>query len=481
MSLSSTVTLQQIEELQKQVQQNPSVENYRNVLLKRLAYLQAHPELQGKLPQRANSIGLEKQVEQSASLQFEEVSSSPLHFQVENSIALENTLSNFVTTEDAESQEYLHLYFQVLRKCSRRISLLTQYMMKPYDCPREYVSFIGEQLDDWVSFMSTIEDELYELKIYVGRNPENIRKLPSLDYLRNVVDNMCRSQLSARSFIGHERHRHAMRSASSVEVFLDHCESLQQWLLNALQRQEQNVVSFRACESFLSYLSRNRSNVEDGLLALSAEAEQLVLNNEGVRVSESLQKCFRLWVDLTWNTFDRIRAEVMSYHEDMGIHERCETFVLKESLIIEEFLGKSVPSIARRFMEKEKRVMLLTKAEQLLEAHEAIKLMANHLAAYKLRAAAVNRVLECLSSAVRSPVAYFLMHLPAWEEYEGRKELHQQLYELQEWIEVHSQHQTFLNLLVRVNALRSLLGDYNTSLAAASRLECKGQDSDIRE
>lgn len=447
-------SLKRIEELQVKAKSNPTVENYRNLLRERLAYLEAHPNLLKEQQPSGNAI--------------------PLKNQQPNKVSVETTRdSSRVETAECEVEEnYLRLYFGVLRKCAKRTALLDQYMAKPYDCPKEYIRFVGEQLDNWVALMDSIEDNLQELKQYRWSHPKVVARMPPMEDLMATVDKMCSAQLRTRSFIGHERHRHALRSDSGIEVFVDHCDSLEQWLKNGAQRVSQCVVSFRECETFLSYLFRNKNKVEDGLLALSFEGELLKLNTPNRKVRESLQKCFRLWVELTWNTYERVHQDFLDYHEDMDVAERCQTYLSSECPAIEHFLSDSVPKLLLRLRsEKSKKEEISEEVEKLLSTHEDFKVLAGHVATFKLRMAVVGRAITCLSRAVRSPLAFFLMHLPAWDEYEGRKELHQQLLDLQEWIEVHSQRQTFLNLLEQTNRMRTLVTDFKTALASASALE----------
>lgn len=460
MSSATSATLAHIHELEERAKKEPTLENYRKLLQERLAYLQEHPEMLSNTSDLKSSIIFEE-LESESSIQFECVSPTSSTPHKAKMKLTSESVTSVVSNENTDAKEHLFLYFQVLKKCAKRISLLDQYMTKPYNCPKEYIEFVGELLDSWMAFIGTIEEDLRHLKSYEGQHPG---VLPPMDFLLNTVDKMCRAQLSSRSFIGHERHRHVMCSSVSIEVLVDYCASIEQFLSYAGQRQQQSLTSFRDCEGFVSYLSRHKSKVEDGLLAISSQASQLKVLNSAVEVREKLQACFRLWTDLCWSTFCRVQSELVNFHEDMEVAERCEIFESTEGPIIEQFLTESVPDILQQLNLSKEDETKLGKGEELLELHHTVVVLANHLSTFKVRAAAVNNVVECLGRAVCSPPSYFLMQLPAWDENEVLEEFEQQFSELQEWVEVHLQSQTFLRLLEGTNAMRSILQDYKSTL-----------------
>lgn len=468
MSPTSSAALAHIHELEKKAKMQPNLENYRKLLRERLDFLQEHPEMLPNATSLQSSIAFEE-LESDSSIQFESVSlSSSVPHKVTKKPATES-VNNPVSNEDNDAEEHLVLYFQVLKKCAKRISLLDQYMSKPYDCPKEYIEFVGELLDNWMTFIGTIEGELQQLKSYVGHHPG---VLPPMDFLLNTVDKMCRTQLSSRSFIGHERHRHAMCSNVSIEVLVDYCTSIEQFLSYAGQRQQQSLTSFRDCEGFVSYLTRHKGKLEDGLLAISSQANQLKLSNSDVEVREKLQACFRLWTELCWNTFRRVQSELLEFHDDVEVAERCDIFESTEGPIIEQFLTESLPRIFQQLnLSKEEEEAMVAKGEELLELHHTIEVLARHLSTFKVRAAAVNKVVNVLGRAVCSPSSYFLMQLPPWDDNEISKEFEQQFSELQEWVEVHLQSQTFLRLLEGTNALRSIMQDFKATLTNSAALK----------
>lgn len=406
--------MQQIESLKEEAQRSPTVENYRALLQARVAYLKA--EEQRAEAHRAKTQG------------------------------------------EKEKQEHQMLWLKVQKKCAQRSTALQFYMKGTYNSPEGYLKLVGSWLDSWSEFFGEIQSEITKLKIYTTNHPD---ALPSLKILFDDVDTMCRQQLQARSFIGYERRALALRSEASIQVLQDHTDSLQQWLMNAEQRQK-SLFTLRDCDGFLSYLSRNQSRVESGLLALSSEYEVLMPTGNKA-LEDGLISCYQLWSDITLSLYERLHDEVMACHEELEVPEHCANF-LKDEAAIDRLLSHLKIRLREPGREK-----LLEECDSLLGTHRMLSLLAGHIYDFKSRDAVVYRAFSCLAKAVRSPLTYFLLHLPVYEDYEGRKEHHQRLQELQEWIEVKSQKKTFMNLLERTNVVREMLRDFETTLKVEKR------------
>lgn len=430
----------EIQRLQLAVQQEPSQDNLEELVHEELQFLDSQIRVRDGATQRAAAAEaeLEQLRREIAELQGGEPASL-----------------NGGDAELVDKAEYREKWTGLLKEFGVRkeiLSFLLSYSAEDFKLAE--LSTVSRWLDTWTTFFSSAENSVRELKRVERAAGPNCGLPPTKD-LYEVLDEVCRLQLQARTLVGRERYRRSAASDDSVEDFMDSQQQLKDWC----HKQRETLSELTTLEDLVEFNNSFYTNVpvmDSNFLVLMEQSEALMNNT---RVQEALQDVNKEWVMLTLETYDKLQTAAADAHSRSPLEQQCAQWTSSASTPLREFLLYA-HGVLKNNPDAPDVKKLMTVCEHLLKEHDAHDIVCTHLADFTVREECVKPHSDSIKIELQSSLTATVLTFPHYDPSGGRSEYKNRIDELQEWIDVKSQKGTYMKLLERLEATRAMIEEH---------------------
>ncbi|KPI88900.1 hypothetical protein ABL78_2017 [Leptomonas seymouri] len=332
------------------------------------------------------------------------------------------------------------------------LSFLLSYSAEDFKLAE--LSTVSRWLDTWTTFFAAADNSVRELK-RVERAAGPTCGLPPTKDLYDVLDEVCRLQLQARTLVGRERYRRSASSDDSIEDFMDSQQQLKDWC----RKQRETLSELTALDDLVEFSNSFYTNVpvmDSNFLVLMEQSEALMSN---VRVQEALQEVNKEWVMLTLETYDKLQNAAMEAHSASLLEQQCAQWTQAASPPLHELLLQ-VQSVLKRHSEVQDAKKLAVMCDRLLREHAAHGIVCTHLADFTVREECVRPHYDAIKTELQSSLTVTVLTFPHYDAYGGRSEYKNRIDELQEWIDVKSQKGTYMKLLERLESTKTMIEEH---------------------
>ncbi|KPA74085.1 hypothetical protein ABB37_09383 [Leptomonas pyrrhocoris] len=428
----------EIQRLQHVVQQEPTHENYEKLVSEELRFLENKSRDRDEAAQR--STALEAELEQ-----------------LRREIAeLQDQLSpQRGGAAPIGKAEYCERWTSLLKEFGVRkevLSFLLSYSAEDFKLAE--LSTVSRWLDTWTTFFAGAESSVRELKREERGAGPNCALPPTKD-LYEVLDEVCRLQLQARTLVGRERYRRSASSDDFVDDFMDNQQQLKDWC----HKQRETLSELTTLDDLVEFSNSFYTNVpvmDSNFLVLMEQSEALMTN---VRVQEALQDVNKEWVMLTLETYDKLQNAASDVHSASLLEQQCAQWTQSASSPLREFLLYA-QSVLKKHPEVQDAKKLATVCGRLLKEHDAHEIVCTHLADFTVREECVKPHSDSIKTELQSSLTTTVLTFPHYDAYGGRTEYKNRIDELQEWIDVKSQKGTYMKLLERLETTKTMIEEH---------------------
>lgn len=360
----------------------------------------------------------------------------------------------------SEYQEYRLEYIRLLKDFTQRKRVLTYFLsFSVSDLKLADLRVVSQWLDTWGVFFAAAEASCKELK-HRERGASNAHLLPTTKHLYTVLDDMCRLQLQARSLVGRERYRRSAFGDESVDSFLENQSLLYDWV----DGQRTTLASLTGMDDLVEFSSSfyaNAAVMDSNFLVLMEQYEKLM---ENPQVQEAMSRLNEAWVELSLETYEKLRTAARATHAKSHLEDDCATWVQDMGPRLQSLLATAAATLVRKGVanglpSKVEAIDIVAKCNRALKDHGAYHLVCVHLADYGIREDCIQPHLEAIKRELRSRMTSTVLSLPSAAEYECRQEYMNRIEELREWIDVKSQKATYARLLERLDGMKQMIDE----------------------
>lgn len=429
----------EVQRLQRAAQKEPCYEAFNDLVTEELAFLEKQIEVRDDAVRRAAAAEEESE-------------------QLRRDIA---ALQSHAPQPDSTSgttmgrAEYRSRWTNLLKEFGVRkevLSFLLSYSAEDFKLAE--LSTVSRWLDTWTTFFASAEGAVRELK-REERAAGADGGLPPTKDLYDVLDEVCRLQLQARTLVGRERYRRSASSDASVDDFMDSQQQLKDWC----HKQRDTLAELTTLEDLVEFSNSFYANVpvmDSNFLVLMEQSEALMTNT---RVQEALQDVNREWVMLTLETYDKLQAAAAEAHSSCPLEQQCAQWTESASQQLRELLA-AAQGVLRKNLDAPDAKKLAAVCDRLLKEHDAHDIVCTHLADFTVREECVRPHSDAIKAELQSSLTTTVLTFPHYDAYGGRTEYRNRLDELQEWIDVKSQKGTYMKLLQRLETTKAMIEEH---------------------
>ncbi|CCW70753.1 unnamed protein product [Phytomonas sp. Hart1] len=353
-------------------------------------------------------------------------------------------------------------WLSLLQEFTTRKVVLTRVLSYPNgEFKHVELGLVSHWLDTWGAFFREAEQLCRELK-GVEREVGMPLALPPTRGLYNLLDDVCRLQLQARSLVGRERYRRSAANEDAIEDFLANHEQLTQWC----GKQHGVLLELDAVDPLHDFCDRLRHNapvMESNFMVLTEQADVLAGEDH---VQAGLRRANRAWVGLCYGTYERLRAAVRREHRASAVEASCEKWVRELGPRVREVLSKANQFLHAQASESSSSSIssLAERCDELLLDHDAHHVICAHISDYDVREDCVQPHIDALKMELESDLTSMILSFSHVVDYEERAIYKNRIEELKEWIEVNSQKGTYMKLLERLEVTKEMIAEYADAL-----------------
>jgi hypothetical protein len=433
------MSYEQIERLQKTAQQEPTHDHFEELVNEELQFLD-------------NQIAVRKDATQRAAAAEAELAQLRREIAELQGQSSSSQNGGGLTMDKAE---YRTRWTALLKEFGVRkeiLSFLLSYSAEDFKLAE--LSTVSRWLDTWTTFFAGAENSVRELKRAERAAGPNAGLPPTKD-LYDVLDEVCRLQLQARTLVGRERYRRSASSDDSVEDFMDSQQQLKDWC----RKQRETLSELSTLEDLVEFSNSFYTNVpvmDSNFLVLMEQSEPLMGNR---RVQDALQDVNKEWVMLTLETYDKLQSAASRVHGASPLEQQCWQWTRVASTPLREFLLYA-HGVLKKHPDAEDAKKLAVVCERLLKEHDAHDIVCTHLADFTVREECVKPHSDSIKTELQSSLTTTVLTFPHYDTDNGRTEYKNRIEELQEWIDVKSQKGTYIKLLERLETTKAMIEEH---------------------
>jgi len=248
---------------------------------------------------------------------------------------------------------------------------------------------------------------------------------------------------------------------TNIGAFVKEQGKLLQWC-RTQQAQLETLVQSEHVQEFCGSLQSNNATMEANFLVLSDMAESLLPSEV---VLKALQEVSKAWFSLQVYTYERLRQCLMEQHQKSKLEDELRawsTFALpvKDYLAdVERLLGQPTDDDTIAYIQP-----YLEACKALINEYTPHQLIADHVSDFSLRMQCLQDNYAMLRKSVFSAMSIQCQALAVGTtSWKRKEEYSEKLSEMMDWVDVKGHVDTWKDLLVRVDRLKKVIEENESS------------------